>query len=99
MHVHVSELEINPLLPTAIWILTSLSLACKASGIGPKQHGYMLPMLDDAFHQELMIAAACAGERERNENEVKFSILNSCLVNSRDASKLAPAMQRAFIAL
>jgi hypothetical protein len=43
-------LLINPLLPTAIWILTSLSLTCKASSIGPKQHGYMLLVLDDAAH-------------------------------------------------
>ena len=55
-------------------MLTSLSLAYKARIIGPKQHGYMLPMLDDASHQELVISAACAGERDRNEKGVKFRI-------------------------
>jgi hypothetical protein len=66
----------NPLLPKALWISTSLSFACKASYIGPKQHGYMLPTTDDAFHQELMTATACAGDRDRNEKGVKFSIFN-----------------------
>ena len=89
----------NPLLPKALWISTSLSFACKASYIGPKQHGYMLPTIDDAFHQELMTATACAGDRDRNEKGVKFSIFNSCLLNSRDASKLDPTMQRTFTAL
>jgi len=90
---------INPLLPTAIWMLTSLSLACKASSIEPEQHRYMLPMLDDACNQELVIAAACAGERDRNEKGVKFSNFYSCLPNSRDVSESPPAICRAFTAL
>ena len=27
-------------------IVVPFNLACKASSIGPKQHGYMLPLLD-----------------------------------------------------
>lgn len=41
---------INPLLPKALSVLPSLSLACKASSFGPKQHGYMFVLLNDASH-------------------------------------------------
>ena len=95
----VKTFDFNPLLPTAIWILTSLSLACKASSIEPKQHRYMLPMLDDACDQELVIVAALAGETDRNEKGLKFSNFNYCLPNSRDASEPTPAIYRAFTVL
>jgi hypothetical protein len=34
----------------------------------------MFSLLDDAFQQELTIAAACAGERDKDEKWVRFLI-------------------------
>jgi hypothetical protein len=56
-------------------------------------------MLVDASHQELVIIAAFAGERDKNEKVVKFWIFCSGLPNSIDASKPDPVICRAYSAL
>jgi hypothetical protein len=76
----------NPLLPKAPLNFNPLQPRMQASSIGPKQYGYMLPLLDDASHSQLTVAAACAGQRDWDEKGVTFSILLSFSLNSLDAS-------------